>query len=490
MNKKIIINNIGKIILVEVLLMLIPLGISLGYGEYQDAFAFLCAIIPVGIVSLICIRVKEPNMTLSSRDGYIIVAASWIIISLVGAIPMYITGAFSSYISAFFEIVSGFTTTGASVMEEPGVLGHGPQFFRCFSHWIGGMGVLVFVLMIIPMENDSSMHLVRAEVPGPTAGKLVPRMKTTSRILYGIYTALTLLLFLLLKICGMPVFDAFCYSFGAAGTGGFGITSAGISAYNSYTIEMIVAVFMLLFGVNFNLYYLILIGKIKEALNTEELKVYLSIVIFSVVAIFANLYPLYRNFAEVFRVSFFQVATIITTTGFATADFATWPMFSQHILVLLMIIGACAGSTAGGMKVSRIIILWKSMIAEIRGIINPKQVISVRMNGQPVDKKTLDSTRIYVAAYCILVGLSVLILSVNELDFTTNVTAVFACFNNIGPGLSLVGPTANYSCYSDWAKLILAFLMLTGRLEIFPLFMLFARSAHDQRRPLKLHKRL
>ncbi len=480
MNKKIIINNIGKIILVEVILMFIPLVISLGYREYQDAIAFLLAIVPAGIVSLLCIRVKEPNMQLSPRDGYIIVAFSWVLISLVGAIPMYASGAFSSYIAAFFEIVSGFTTTGASVMDEPAVLGHGMMFFRCFSHWIGGMGVLVFVLMIIPMENDSSMHLVRAEVPGPTAGKLVPRMKTTSRILYGIYTALTFTLFVLLVIFKVPAFDAICYAFGTAGTGGFSVCSQAFAVYDSYAVEMIVAVFMLLFGVNFNLYYLILIGKVKEALKSEELIVYLSIVAVSVVSLCINLIPVYHTFSKVFRMSFFQVSTIITTTGFSTADFGSWPMFSQHVLVILMIIGGCAGSTGGGMKVSRIIILWKSMVAEIRGLINPKLVTSVRMNGQPVDKKTLNSTRTYAAAYFLIVCVSTLLLSINELDFTTNVTAVLACFNNIGPGLALVGPSANYSVYSDPAKILLSLLMLTGRLEIFPMFMIFARSAHDR----------
>lgn len=479
MNKKTIINNIGKIVLVEAVLMIFPMLISLLYKESDDALSFLIIIVPSLILALLCARVKGTR--LSPRDGYVIVASTWIVISLIGAAPMYMSGAFSSYISALFEMISGFTTTGASVMDEPGVLGHGMMFWRCFSHWIGGMGVLVFVLMLLPMENDSSMHLVRAEVPGPTAGKLVPKMKSTSRILYGIYGALTLILVVLLKCLGMPLFDSVCYAFGTAGTGGFGICSDVFAIYaNHKAIEYVVAIFMLLFGVNFNLYHLILLGKAKAALKNEELLVYLGIVVAAVTAICVNIYSTIGNLADTFRLALFQVASITTTTGFATADFNLWPQLSQHVLVLLMIIGACAGSTAGGFKISRVIILWKSFITEIKGLINPKQVITVRVNGEKVNDNTLRSARVYCAAYFIIICLSVLLLSINELDFTTNVTAVLACFNNIGPGLNLVGPCANYSVYSDPAKLLLALLMLTGRLEIFPMFMLFAKSAHDK----------
>lgn len=480
MNKKTIINNIAKIIMVEAVIMFLPFMISIFYREMKDAFAFLVVMAVAGLGSMLTVRLTKADSELSPRDGYIIVASAWIFISLVGAVPLYLSGAFPTYISALFEIVSGFTTTGATVMPEPAFLGHGMQFFRCFSHWIGGMGVLVFVLMIVPLENDSSMHLVRAEVPGPTAGKLVPRMKTTSRILYGIYAAMTLLLAILLIIFKMPVYDALCYAFGTAGTGGFGISSAGISAYRSYKIEITVSIFMLLFGVNFNLYYLLLLGKVKEFFDNEELKVYFSIVVIAVLSICIDLSDRIRSFKELFRLSLFQVSSIMTTTGFATADFNKWPQFSQHILVLLMILGACAGSTAGGMKISRIIILWKSFVAEIKSKINPKQVMTVRINGDIVDEDTLRSTRVYVAAYFIIVCLSILLLSINEFDFTTNATAVLACFNNIGPGLGMVGPMENYSLYSDWAKLLLSVLMLTGRLEIFPMFLLFARSAHDR----------
>lgn len=479
MNRKTIINNLSKIVMVEVLLMIPPMLISFAYGEIKDALSFLMVILPILVISYILGKVVKGDK-LGPRDGYVIVASAWIIISLIGAVPLFLSGAFSSYIGAFFEIVSGFTTTGASVMADPGVLGHGMQFFRCFSHWVGGMGVLVFVLMIMPLENDSSMHLVRAEVPGPTAGKIVPKMSQTSRILYGIYAGITLLLAIILIILGMPIYDAFCYAFGTAGTGGFSITAAGISAYNSPAIEIVISIFMLACGVNFNVYYLILMGKAKDALKTEELKVYLGIVISSVLIVGVNIYKTIGNVFDTFRLSLFQVSSIITTTGFATADYSVWPQLSQHLLVFLMIIGGCAGSTAGGMKVSRVIILWKSFLAEIRSVMNPKQVISVRVNSEVVSQRTLQSSRIYAAAYLIIICISTLLLSANGFDFTTNVTAVLACFNNIGPGLNLVGPAANFGIYNDFSKFILAIVMLTGRLEIFPMFLLFAKSAHEK----------
>ncbi len=475
MNKRIIINFIGKIILIEVMLMILPLLVSLIYGD-GDTRGFLYTMIPAGIIGFALMKVKQKQGRMSSRDGYFIVAAAWIIISLIGAMPLYINGGFPTYWNALFEIVSGFTTTGASLLVKPEELGHGVLFWRSFTHWIGGMGVLVFVLMVMPMENDNSMHLVRAEVPGPTAGKLVPRMRTTSMILYGIYTTMTLLLIFLLVCFGMPLFDSFCLAFGTAGTGGFAVSSAGVAGYGSLAIEVVLGIFMLLFGINFSVYHLIMLRKFKEAFCMEEVKVYLSIVFLSTLAIMFNIAKMAGGFGHALRQSFFQVASIITTTGFATVDFELWPEFSKHILVLLMIIGACAGSTGGGMKISRVIILAKSFVAEIRQIINPKEIITVRLNDAVVDKKTLDSTRIYVAAYMILLCLFTLVISLDGLDFT----AVISCFNNIGPGLAGVGPMANFSVYSDWAQVVLSAAMLTGRLEIFPMLLLFARSAHDR----------
>ncbi len=479
MNKRKIVSFIGRIILIEAALMVLPLLVALYYGD-GDAWAFAVTILTALIPGVLMARVRQSDRRLSSRDGYFIVAATWIIISLIGAMPLYMAGGFRSYWSALFEIASGFSTTGASVLEEPAVLGHGVLFWRSFTHWIGGMGVLVFVLMVMPMENDNSMHLVRAEVPGPTAGKLVPRMRTTSMILYGIYAAMTMILLVLLLLGGMPLFDSFCMAFGTAGTGGFAVSSAGVAGYHSAYIEVLLGIFMLLFGINFNVYHLLLLGKIKDALKSEEVKAYLGIVITATVLISINTFSRVTGLGTTVRNAFFQVASIITTSGFATVDFNFWPEFSKHTLVLLMIIGACAGSTGGGFKISRLIILLKAMMAEVRHIITPKAINPVRIDGKPIDKETLNSTRIYAAAYLILICLFTWILSLDGKDLTTNVTAVLSCFNNIGPGLGGVGPMNNFGIYSDWAQVLLSLCMLTGRLEIFPMLLLFGRSMHTR----------
>lgn len=479
MNKRKIVSFIGRIILIEAALMVLPLLVALYYGD-GDAWAFAVTILAALIPGVLMARVRQSDRRLSSRDGYFIVAATWIIISLIGAMPLYMAGGFRSYWSALFEIASGFSTTGASVLEEPAVLGHGVLFWRSFTHWIGGMGVLVFVLMVMPMENDNSMHLVRAEVPGPTAGKLVPRMRTTSMILYGIYAAMTMILLVLLLLGGMPLFDSFCMAFGTAGTGGFAVSSAGVAGYHSAYIEVLLGIFMLLFGVNFNVYHLLLLGKVKDALKSEEVRAYLGIVITATVLISINTFSRVTGLGTTVRNAFFQVASIMTTSGFATVDFNFWPEFSKHTLVLLMIIGACAGSTGGGFKVSRLIILLKAMMAEVRHIITPKAINPVRIDGKPIDKETLNSTRIYAAAYLILICLFTWILSLDGKDLTTNVTAVLSCFNNIGPGLGGVGPMNNFGIYSDWAQVLLSLCMLTGRLEIFPMLLLFGRSMHTR----------
>ena len=479
MNKRKIVSFIGRIILIEAALMVLPLFVALYYGD-GDAWVFAVTILAALIPGVLMARVRQSDKRLSSRDGYFIVAATWIIISLIGAMPLYMAGGFRSYWSALFEIASGFSTTGASVLAQPELLGHGVLFWRSFTHWIGGMGVLVFVMMVMPMENDNSMHLVRAEVPGPTAGKLVPRMRTTSMILYGIYAAMTMILLVLLLLGGMPLFDSFCIAFGTAGTGGFAVSSAGVAGYHSAYIEILLGIFMLLFGVNFNVYHLLLLGKVKDALKSEEVKAYLGIVITATVLISINTFSRVTGLGTTVRNAFFQVASIMTTSGFATVDFNFWPEFSKHTLVLLMIIGACAGSTGGGFKVSRLIILLKAMMAEVRHIITPKAINPVRIDGKPIDKETLNSTRIYAAAYLILICLFTWILSLDGKDLTTNVTAVLSCFNNIGPGLGGVGPMNNFGIYSDWAQVLLSLCMLTGRLEIFPMLLLFGRSMHTR----------
>lgn len=477
MNKPRVLNILGKIILTEALLMLPSLVVSLIYGD-GDYWYFLVTMFPAAILGFCLSRVQPREAKMTSRDGYCIVAYAWILISIIGAVPLYLSGQFTSYFQAFFEIVSGFTTTGASVLAKPELLPHGVLFWRSFTHWIGGMGVLVFVLMIIPMKNDNSMHLVRAEVPGPMAGKLVPRMKQTSMILYGIYTAMTAVLVVLLLLGDVNLFDSLCLSFGAAGTGGFAVSSAGIAGYGSAYVEIVLGIFMILFGINFNIYYLLLVGRIRDALGSEEVRCFLGIIAVATLVITANIISLTLSLGEALRQAFFQVSSIITTTGFATVDFNLWPEFSKHTLVLLMVIGACAGSTGGGLKVSRVIILVKSFLAEIRYIVSPKSVQTVRLEHKYVDKVTLNSTRTYAAAYMMLVALSTLILSLDGYNLITNLTAVLSCINNIGPGLDLVGPMANFGIYSDWAMVLLSLVMLIGRLEIFPIFMIFSRPAH------------
>ena len=477
MNKGRVLNILGKIVLTEVLLMIPSLAVALYYGE-GDAKFFLYTMLPAAALGFGLSRVQPQDSRMTSRDGYCIVAYAWILISLIGAVPLYLTGQFASYFQALFEIVSGFTTTGASVLAKPEFLPHGVLFWRSFTHWIGGMGVLVFVMMIIPMKNDNSMHLVRAEVPGPIAGKLAPRMKKTSTILYGIYTTMTAVLVILLLLGGVSLFDSLCLSFGAAGTGGFTLSSAGIAGYDSAYVEILLGIFMILFGINFNLYYLILVGRIRDALGSEEARCFLGIIAVATLAIAVNIASLCASLGESLRHAFFQVSSIITTTGFATVDFNLWPEFSKHTLVLLMVIGACAGSTGGGLKISRVIILVKSFLAEIRYIVSPKSVQTVLLEHKYVDKVTLNSTRTYAAAYLMLVALSTLLLSLDGFNLITNLTAVLSCINNIGPGLDLVGPMANFGIYSDWAMVLLSLVMLIGRLEIFPIFMLFSRSVH------------
>ena len=477
MNKPRVLNILGKIILTEALLMLPSLVVSLIYGD-GDYWYFLVTMFPAAILGFCLSRVQPREAKMTSRDGYCIVAYAWILISIIGAVPLYLSGQFTSYFQAFFEIVSGFTTTGASVLAKPELLPHGVLFWRSFTHWIGGMGVLVFVLMIIPMKNDNSMHLVRAEVPGPMAGKLVPRMKQTSMILYGIYTAMTAILVILLLLGDVSLFDSLCLSFGAAGTGGFAVSSAGIAGYGSAYVEIVLGIFMILFGINFNIYYLLLVGRVRDALGSEEVRCFLGIIAVATLVITANIISLTLSLGDALRQAFFQVSSIITTTGFATVDFNLWPEFSKHTLVLLMVIGACAGSTGGGLKVSRVIILVKSFLAEIRYIVSPKSVQTVRLEHKYVDKVTLNSTRTYAAAYMMLVALSTLILSLDGYNLITNLTAVLSCINNIGPGLDLVGPMANFGIYSDWAMVLLSLVMLIGRLEIFPIFMIFSRPAH------------
>jgi len=403
-----------------------------------------------------------------------------VVMSLFGALPFFFCGQFDSYIDCLFEVVSGFTTTGSSILSDIEALPKCIIFWRSFTHWVGGMGVLVFVMAILPLSEERSLYLMKAESPGPVVGKLVPKMKDTARMLYGIYIVLTALCFIFLLFGRMPAFDALCHAFGTAGTGGFSVKNAGIGFYDSAYIEMVLAVFMLLFGINFNLFYLLLLGHVKEVFKSEELRWYLGIVGVSTLVISLNIMNTFKG--QSFRYAFFQVASIITTTGFATTDFnITFPEFSKSILVLLMFLGACAGSTGGGIKISRLIILLKNFKKEIKKLLHPRSVTVIKLEGKPLEKSISRNTVTYFMMYMVIMIISCLLISVDNFDFTTNATAVISCFNNIGPGLNVVGPMGNFGGFSWFSKLILSLDMLFGRLEILPMLVLFTPTAWRRR---------
>ncbi len=474
MNKRMIIYMLGRIALVEAALLLLPLACAIIYGE-ATIISFLITIgIAIGFGG-ICSVFKPKNKSIYAKEGFVIVALAWISMSAIGALPFYISGEIPHYYDAFFETVSGFTTTGASILNNVEALSRGILFWRSFSHWIGGMGVLVLVMAIIPTETGRAIHIMRAEMPGPIVGKLVPKLKSTAKILYLIYIVMTAIQVILL-LCGeMNLFESLVYSFGTAGTGGFGIDADSLTSYSSYT-QWIVTVFMLIFGVNFNLYYLIIIRKLRTAVKSEELWWYFGIVAVSAALITANIYPLYNNLADSLRLSIFQVATIISTTGYATADFNMWPSLSKAILFILMFVGACAGSTAGGLKVSRVVMLFKSVRANLKRMLHPRSVDSIRLEGKSVDTTTATNVAAYLAIYFICFGAMFLLISFENHDLETNISAVAACFNNVGPGFGKVGPIGNYDIYTPFSKLVLSFAMLLGRLEIMPIILLFSPS--------------
>ena len=477
MNYRMVSYIIGQIVRVEGVLMLPPLVVSLIYGE--DAFAafLLPAVISVIVGTLLTIR-KPSNTDIFAKEGFVTVGLSWIVLSLIGALPFVIDGCIPSFVDAFFETVSGFTTTGASILTEVESLGRGILFWRSFTHFVGGMGVLVFVLAILPQADTRSvklMHVMRAEVPGPKVGKLVSKISRTARIMYGIYIGLTVIEIILLLAGGMPVYDSIVNSFATAGTGGFAIKNASIAAYDSAYIDYVIGIFMFLFGVNFNLYYLILIGHVGEALRSEELRWYLIITGVSTALIAADIYEIFGSVGDSVRYAFFQVTTVMSTTGFATSDYNTWPALSKVILVLLMFCGACVGSTTGGIKVGRIILLVKSGLREIKYMLHPRAVVAVRSEGKPVERDVLRGANSYMIVYIMLFTASLFLVEmVEECDLVTGFTAVSACLNNVGPGLGEVGPAGNFAALTPFTKILLSIDMLAGRLEIFPLLMLFA----------------
>ena len=476
MNYKMIANLIGRILCVEAVFLLPSAGISLYFREYDTIFPILISVLLMAVIGILLMKPKY-KADYYPREGFIAVALAWIVISVFGALPFYISGEIPSFLDSVFETISGFTTTGATILKDVEALSKGLLYWRSFTHWLGGMGVLVFVLAIHPTAKGSgqSLYLLRAESPGPEVDKLVPKTGTSAKILYGLYIGMSALQFLLLALGGLPWFDNLTTVFGTAGTGGFGIYGDSIASYSSYE-QTIITIFMTLFGVNFTVYYLLITGKPKQALRNEELRLYLLIQVVAAGLITADTYHLYPNLRQAMHHAAFQVSSIMTTTGFATVNFDVWPEFSKWILVLLMFVGASAGSTGGGIKVSRILLMIKSALCERRRQLSPRKVSVVRMDGKLVSDDTLRGIWQYMAFYLIITGISVLVLSLENLGFDTTLASVAACLNNIGPGLSASGPIGSFADFSDLSKVVLCADMLLGRLEIIPFMMLFAPS--------------
>lgn len=475
MNKKMVFRTVGRLSQILAFLLLIPTVVAIIYRETEQIFAFLitavCAFLVGTLVSLIT---KTKNQVIYAKDGFAITALAWIVMAAVGAVPFTISGDIPSYVDAFFEMVSGFTTTGASILTDVEAMSKSGLFWRSFSHWIGGMGVLVFVMAIIPNITDRSIHIMRAEMPGPIIGKLVPRVKDTAKILYLIYIVLTLIQIVLLLAGGMPVYDSIVHSLGTAGTGGFAIKADGLASYSPYC-QWVITIFMLIFGVNFNLYYLILIKRFSTAIKSEELWTYVIMVLASIGLITVNIMPLSSGFSEALRHSAFQVSSIVTTTGYATTDFNLWPDFSKAILVILMFMGGCAGSTAGGFKVARVVMIFKNIKREIKKLIHKRSVSNMQFEGKTIDEATFSGVNTYLAIYMICLLAVFLIVSLEPaFNFETNFTATVSCFNNVGPGLAAVGPMSSYAAYGNLSKIVLSFAMLFGRLEIFPMLIMLS----------------
>ncbi|WP_308784168.1 TrkH family potassium uptake protein [uncultured Blautia sp.] len=474
MNYRIITYIVGWVFNLQAIFMVLPILTAVIYGE-KDIFAFFAAIIICLVIGLPLTRKKPSNKVFYIKDGCVAVALSWVVLSITGAIPFVLSGSIPHPIDAIFETVSGFTTTGASILAEVESLPKSILFWRSFTHWIGGMGVLVFLLSLLPLAGGYHMNLMRAESPGPSVSKLVPKVQSTAKILYGIYLGMTVLQIIFLLLGGVPLFDTLCITFGSAGTGGFGIKNDSLGSYSTYC-QVVTTIFIILFGVNFSAYYLILTKKFKAAFHIEEIRYYFGIILASIILIAINTRHMFSGFAQAFQQSAFQVGSIITTTGYSTTDFNQWPALSKTILVLLMFIGACAGSTGGGIKVSRIVLLLKAARKEFQLYLHPNAVKKIKMDQKTVPHETLRSTNIFLSVYLIIFCGSVLLISLDNFDLITNFTSVAATLNNIGPGLEIVGPMGNFSSFSYLSKSVLIFDMLAGRLEIFPLLLLFFKN--------------
>lgn len=480
MNHSIVRYIICRVLEFQALFLLLPCIVAIVYQE-KTGWYYLAVAAGCFVVGFLGKKRKNASQVFFAREGFATVSLSWIVLSVTGALPFWISREIPHFTDAMFETISGLTTTGASILNDVEALSHCSLFWRSFTHWIGGMGVLVLILAVLPLAGSYNMHLMRAESPGPSVGKLVPRVRHTARILYGIYVALTLMLMLILCFCGMNLFESMTHAFGTAGTGGFGILNTSIASYSA-AAQNVITIFMILFGVNFNVYYLFLVRKPKDACKHEELRWYLLIIIAAVALVTWNIRDYFGSLWESLQQAAFQVASIITTTGYSTTDFGTWPMFSQTILVILMFCGACAGSTGGGIKVSRIIIYIKIAKNEISHLVHPKRVVQVRFENHAVSKDVLHSVQIFLICYGLIYAASLLLLSLDGLDLTTNFTAIAATINNIGPGLSLVGPSGNFDVYGWLSKWVLMFDMLAGRLEIFPLMVLFVPTLWKRRK--------
>lgn len=470
MNRKMVFYTVGNIALVEAALLLLPALVALIYLE-KSGFSFLItAALSLAVGMFFILFFKPQSRLIYAKEGFAIVAYAWLMMSAIGALPFVLGGAIPSYVDAFFETVSGFTTTGASILTDVESLDKCMLFWRSFTHWIGGMGVLVLVTAVVPNIADRSLNILKAEMPGPTVGKLVPRSRDTAKILYWIYFGMTAILTVLLIAGGMPIFDSIVHAFGTAGTGGFGIKADSIASYSPY-LQWVITVFMFLFAINFNLYYLMLIRKFRAVFKSDELWFFCALVLFCIGAITVDILPMYETFEEAIRLSAFQVCTIVSTTGYATADFNLWPGLSKALLLILMFIGGCAGSTGGGLKAARVVILFKSIKKELKRLLHPRSVKAVMSEGKKLDDETLNGVTSYFAVYTLCIIAVFVLLSFEPFDFETNFTASVACFNNIGPGFGAVGPASSFADYSGFSKIILSFAMLLGRLEVFPLLL-------------------
>lgn len=476
MNYKMTAYVLGKMLGVEALVLCIPAAVSLIYGETSDMAAFGITSAVLCVFFLLFGRKKTENGRIYGKDGLVIVAAAWILWSVFGALPFYLSREIPSYVDALFETVSGFTTTGSTILTDIEALSYGMNFWRCLTHWIGGMGVLVFVMVVTSLDDKSSMHLMRAEVPGPEADKLVPKARETAKLLYAMYLALTVAEIIFLLAGGMNLYDSIIHSFSTAGTGGFANHNSSVAYYDSAYIDGVITVFMILFGINFNMYFLLLIKDVKSVWKNEEVRAYLGIIVAATLVITCNVLSIYKEPLKAFRYSIFQVASIITTTGFATADFNLWPELSKCILLLIMVIGACAGSTGGGVKVSRFLILWKSILKQVKGMLHPKSVNVVKVNGKKISNETLQGVYAYFSAYVFVFGISVLLVALDNFDFATTISGVLTTLSNVGPGISRVGPIENFQSFSVLSKIVFSMDMLIGRLEIFPFLMICSPS--------------